>query len=175
MPAVVAIMWGDHYRGPNVIESGRVSILEDHDLVEIIVDNGTLPPALPAVTQFDVSYTIGSERFTKSVKQGTTVEEFRDSLKYMHKRHSIVGVASEGCPIAGEDDLEDWLHRSVDKAFQILLAKTVQVVVDFRGTHQHFVVSESSSRKDFTKAVCVHLKLPSYKEVSVQLLGHDDW
>jgi hypothetical protein len=72
-------MWGDHYRGSSVIESGKVTSLEERDLVEIIVDDGTLPPAVPAVSQFDVTYVLGNERFTKSVKKGTTVEQFKES------------------------------------------------------------------------------------------------
>jgi hypothetical protein len=117
-------MWGDHLRGPNIIESGRVSSLEEHDLVEIVVDNGSLPPAIPVVSQFDVSYMLGTERFTKPVKKGTTVEEFKESLKFIHRRSQIAAVANhEGHIIAEEDDLEAWLSRSTGKPFRILPAK----------------------------------------------------
>jgi hypothetical protein len=126
IPAI-QIMSGDHHRGPNIIESGRVSNLEERDLVEIIVDNGSLPSSVPAISQFEVSYMLGTERFTKSVKKGTTVEEFKESLKFIHRRSQIAAVANhEGYIIAEEDDLEEWLSRSTGKPFRVLPTKQVQ-------------------------------------------------
>jgi hypothetical protein len=108
-------------------------------------------------------------------QKGSTVEEFRDSLKYIHKKHQITGIASEGSQIADEDDLEEWLHRSVDKPFQVLLVKHVQVVLDFRGTHQHFAVQENLSEKNFKIVARIHLRLPPKTKISVRLLGFDNW
>jgi hypothetical protein len=119
---------------------------------------------------------LGTERFTKSVKKGTTVEEFKESLKFIHKRSQIAAVANhEGYIIAQEDDLEEWINRTSEKPFRILPTKQVQVIIDFRGTHQHFVVSENASEKGFRQAVRIHLRLPTKTKLTVRLLGQDRW
>jgi hypothetical protein len=55
----IQIMWGNHYRGGDILEIGKVTTLQEGDLVEIIVDQGTAPQA----TQIEVEYEIGSEKF----------------------------------------------------------------------------------------------------------------
>jgi hypothetical protein len=61
------------------------------------------------------------------------------------------------------------------KPLQIVVVRQVQVVIDFRGTHKHFVVSENISEKDFRKAVRIFLSLAPKTKISVKLLGFDDW
>jgi hypothetical protein len=56
-----------------------------------------------------------------------------------------------------------------------MLAKTVQVVLDFRGTQTHFAVLESASEEDFKKAVRPHLSLAPNTHITVIPLGLDSW
>jgi hypothetical protein len=88
IPAV-QIMWGDHYRGPNVIESGRVTTLEEHDLVEIIVDDGSLPAPSPtlSITQLINSET-RSSTFTRDIRSR---ESPRKAVKSPTKRTLKIG------------------------------------------------------------------------------------
>jgi hypothetical protein len=51
------IMWGNHLRSGDIIETGRVTTLEEADFVEILVDSG----AAPTVTHIDVRYKIGQK------------------------------------------------------------------------------------------------------------------
>jgi hypothetical protein len=48
----IQITWGDHFRGGDIIERGKVTTLEEGDLVEIVVDQGTAPQP----TQIEVDY-----------------------------------------------------------------------------------------------------------------------
>jgi hypothetical protein len=76
--------------------------------------------------------------------------------------------------ISKEDSVEDWLQRTAGIPLQAMIAKTVQVILDWRGTHTHFVVSESASEKGFKTAVRKHLSLAPKTHITVIPLGFDD-
>jgi hypothetical protein len=164
-------MWGHHYRSGDILESGKVTSLEEADTVEILVDQGSLPPA----TQVEVDYTIGSEHFQIQIRKGSTIEDLQQRLQFIHKNRPITGIASQGIQIASEDDVEEWLSRSKNHPFQILTVKSVQVIVDFRDAETHFVTPESASEEDFLKAVRPHLGLAPKSHITVTPLGLDSW
>jgi hypothetical protein len=104
----IQISWGNHYRVGDILEIGRVSSLETGDLVEIIVDQGTAP----TVTQVEVEYQIGSEKFKIYVERTMTIEQLKQRLNYIHKGRRITAIASEGSPIHEDDPVEDWIQRT---------------------------------------------------------------
>jgi hypothetical protein len=120
----IQIIWGKHFRAGSIIETGRVSELEENDLVEIIVDQGVAPQA----TQLEVKYEVGNEKHTTYVPRDTTIEQLTQRLSYAHKGRGIHAIASEGLVIAPEDSVEDWLQRTLDIPLTAVLPKTVQVV-----------------------------------------------
>jgi hypothetical protein len=73
-------MWGNHYRGGDILEIGKVSSLESGDLVEIVVDQGTVPQ----VTQMEVEYMVGTEKHKVYVDRSTTVEQLTQRLAFAH-------------------------------------------------------------------------------------------
>jgi hypothetical protein len=77
----VQILWGNHYRAGTIIETGKVTSLEEADMVEVLAECGNAPTQ----THVDVNYTVGSETFKTRVKNGTTIAEFREALSYSHK------------------------------------------------------------------------------------------
>jgi hypothetical protein len=99
----VQIMWGNHYRGGDILEISKVSTLEEGDLVEVIVDQGTAPTS----TQIGVEYMVGPEKHTVYVDRSTTIEQLTQRLSFAHKGRGIHAIASEGIPIAPEDPVED--------------------------------------------------------------------
>jgi hypothetical protein len=121
-------MWGDHFRKGDIIENGKVTTLEEGDLVEVVVDQGTAPQP----TQIEVESMIGSERFKVYVDRTSTIEQLKQRLNYMHKGRGIRAIASEGLQIADEDPVEDWLQRTAGIPLTAITPKKVQVVVDFR-------------------------------------------
>jgi hypothetical protein len=160
------ILWGHYYRSGDIIESGKATSLEEADRVEILFDNGSRPPQ----THVDVDYVIGTERFKIRVKKGTTVEQFQESLTYMYKNRQMVGIASEDVQTSAEYSLEDWLQRTKGIPFQVMTAKTVQVVIDFRGSQTHFAVIETVSEEDFKKAVrLIQISFPAESEMNKHL------
>jgi nucleoside 2-deoxyribosyltransferase len=147
----IQIMWGNHYRGGNILEINKVTTLEDGDLVEIIVDQGKAPQA----TQVEVEYMIGSEKHTIYVNRSTTIEQLTQRLNFEHKGKGVHAIASEGLVIAPEDSVEDWIQRTAGIPLTAVLAQTVQVVVDFRGVEKYFTVQDTASEEDF-KALVRH-------------------
>jgi hypothetical protein len=101
----IQIMWGHHYRAGSIIETGKVTSLEEADMLEVIVDDGKAQ----LQTHVDVKYTVGTETFTASVRKGTTIGDFRESLAYTHRGKQIVGIAFEGVEIAKEDAVDEFL------------------------------------------------------------------
>jgi hypothetical protein len=95
--------------------------------------------------------------------------------KESHKSKQIVGIASEGTEIDKDDPVEDWLQRTAGIPLEVMLAKTVQVILDWHGTESHFVVNESVNEKDFRKAVRKHLSLAPKTRLTVIPLGLDSW
>jgi hypothetical protein len=87
----IQIMWGNHYRGCDVLEIGKITSLEEGDLVEIVVDQGTAPQ----VTQVEVEYQIGSEKFKIYVERSMTIQQLKQRLNYIHKGRRITATASE--------------------------------------------------------------------------------
>jgi hypothetical protein len=166
LPAI-QIMWGGHLR------AGKVASLEEADFVEIIVDRGTLSAA--PVNQVEVVYVIGNDRNTIYVKKGTTVEELRKKLRLMHKEKSITGIASEGCRIADEDSVADWLQPTAGIPLEAMIPKMVQVIVDFRGVEKHFTIQETATEEEFKSLVRSFLSLGSTTQISVTPLGISSW
>jgi hypothetical protein len=124
----IMIMWGNHYRDGNIIEAGKVTSLLETDMVEVIVDDGKKK----AQTHVDVSYTGSDQTYKTRVKRTATIAEFKESISYAHKGGPIIGIAFEGDKIAQEDPIEGWLTKSLNTAFQAMLAKTVQVILVWR-------------------------------------------
>jgi hypothetical protein len=135
-------MWGHHYRSGDITESGKVTSLEEADSVEILVDQGLIPPQPQpkSQTQVEVDYVIGTERFKIQVRKGFTVDDLQNRLAFVHKGRTIAGIASEFFQIAGEDSVEDWLQRTAGIPLQVMVAKTVHVAIEFRGAQTHFAV-----------------------------------
>jgi hypothetical protein len=138
-------MWGDHFRGGSLIETGRVSSLEEGDLVGIVVDQG----AVPLTPQIEVEYEVESQKFKIMVAKGTTIEQLRERLKYIHRGRGIYAIASEGSIIANEDSVEDWLQRTADIPLTAVLPKQVQVILDFRGTQKPLQIHDTATEKEF--------------------------
>jgi hypothetical protein len=141
----IQIMWGNHYRGGDILEINKVSTLESGDLVEIIVDQGTAPQ----VTQVEVEYMVGSEKHKIYVDRSTTIEQLTQRLNFAHKGKGVHAIASEGLVIAPEDPVEEWVQRTAGIPPTAVLPQTVQVVVDFRGIEKHFTVQDTASEEDF--------------------------
>jgi hypothetical protein len=167
----IQIMWGNHYRGGDILEIGQVSSLEEGDLVEIIVDQGSAP--LP--TQVEVEYEIESKRFTICVDRSMTIEQLRKRLNYEHKGKRITAIASEGNPIHEEDPVEEWIQRTAGIPLTAVLPKTVQVIVDFRGVEKHFAVQDDVSEHDFKALVRNFVGLKPATHIAVVPLGLDEW
>jgi hypothetical protein len=138
-----------------LIETGKVTTLEEADSVEVLVDSGLLP----LQTHIDVDYTIGSQSFKTLVKTGTTIGQFREAVSYSHKSKTIVGIASQDAAIDKDDAAEDWLQRTAGLPLQAMLAKTVQVVLDWRGTEVLFVIIETATEKEFKREARKRLSL----------------
>jgi hypothetical protein len=164
-------MWGDHIRGADIIESGKVTTLEEGDLVEIIVDQGTAPQP----TQIEVEYMVGSEKFKTYVDRACTIEQLKQRLNFTHKGRGIRAIASEGLQIADEDPVEDWLQRTAGIPLIAVLSKKVQVVVDFRGAEKHFTIQVNATEDEFKVLVRNFLGLGQRIHVAVMPLGLDDW
>jgi hypothetical protein len=77
----IQIIWGNHYRGGDILEIGSVSSLESGDLVEIVVDQGTAPQA----TQMEVEYMVGIEKHKVYVDRSTTIEQLTQRLPLLIK------------------------------------------------------------------------------------------
>jgi hypothetical protein len=169
----VQIMWGDHLRAGSIIETGKVSTLEEADFVEIIVDQGTLPSA-PA-NQVEIDYVIGNERYKINVKKGMTIEKLREKLTYIHKGRNISGIASEGTQIAEEDSVEDWLQRTRGIPLEVVIPRMVQVIVDFRGGEKHFTIHETATEEEFKNLVRPFLSLNPKVRIAVTPLGLPGW
>jgi hypothetical protein len=84
----IQIMWGNHYRGGDILEIGQVSSLEEGDLVEIVVDQGTAP----SPTQVEVEYEIESKKFRILVERSSTIEQLKQRLKSEHKWKRITAI-----------------------------------------------------------------------------------
>jgi hypothetical protein len=164
-------MWGNHYRRSDILERGKVSSLEEGDLVEIIVDQGTAP--LP--TQVEVEYKIGDEKFKIHVERSTTIEQLRQRLNYDHKGKRITAIASEGSPIHEDDPVGDWIQRTAGIPLTAVLPKTVQVVIDFRGTFKHFTVQDDVPEKDFMALVKQFEGLKAGVHTAVVQPGLSSW
>jgi ribonuclease HI len=167
----IQISWGNHYRGSAILEVGQVSSLEPGDLVEIVVDQG----AAPVATQVEVQYQIESEKFTMFVDRATTIEQLKQRLSFTHKGKRITGISINGSQIADEDPVEEWIQRSSGVPFVVTLPKTVQVVVNFRGTEKHFAVQDDVPLKDFEALVKQFLNIGSRVHIAVEPLGLDAW
>jgi ribonuclease HI len=72
----IQILWGNHYRGGSILEIGKVTTLEQNDLVEIIVDQGVAPQA----TQMEVKYVVGTEEHRTYVPRDMTIEQLTQRL-----------------------------------------------------------------------------------------------
>jgi hypothetical protein len=165
------IMWGNHYRGGDFLEIGQVSSLEKGDLVEIVVDQGTAP----SPTQVEVEYKIESKKYRILVERSMTIEQLRQRLNHEHKGKRITGIASEGNPIAEEDPVEDWIQRTAGIPLVAILPKTVQVIVDFRGTFKHFAVQDDVSEEGFKALVKQFVGLKQGTHIAVVPLGLNSW
>jgi hypothetical protein len=167
----IQIMWGNHYRGGDILEIGKVTTLEEGDLVEIIVDQGTAPQ----VTQIEVEYELESKKFKIYVDRSCTIEQLKQRINYLHKGRGIHAIASEGLPIADEDPVEDWLQRTAGIPLTAIPPKKVQVVVDFRGVEKHFIVQDTVTEEDFKALVRNFLGLGQRIHIAVVPLGLDHW
>jgi hypothetical protein len=141
----IQIMWGKHWRSGTILETGKVTDLEENDLVEIIVDQGVAPQA----TQMEVKYMVGSKEFKVYVPRDTTIEQLTQRLAFVHKGRGIHAIASEGVPIDASDPVEDWLQRTADIPLQAVTPKTVQVIVEFRGQQKHLTVQDTIDIEGF--------------------------
>jgi hypothetical protein len=126
----------------DIIESGKVTTLEEGDLVEIIVDQGLAPQP----TQIEVDYEIGSERFKVYVDRTATIEQIKQRLNYIHKGRGIHAIASEGLVIADEDPVEDYMQRTAGIPLTAVTPKKVKVVIDFIGAENHFTIQETATK-----------------------------
>jgi hypothetical protein len=137
----IQISWGSHYRGADILEIGKVSSLEEGDLVEVVVDQG----AVPLPTQVEVDYEIEDKRFKIFVNRSMTIEQLKQRLNHDHKGKRITAIASEGTPINDSDPVEDWIQRTAGIPLTAVLPKMVQVIVDYRGTEKHFTVNDDAT------------------------------
>jgi ribonuclease HI len=167
----IQIMWGNHYRDGNILEIGKVTTLEEGDLVGIIVDQG----AAPQTTQIEVDYEICSEKFTILVDRSMTIEQLKQRMNFNHKGRGISAIASEGVPIADDDPVEDWTQRTAGIPLTAVLPKKVQVVVDFRGVEKHFTIQDNASDDAFKVLVRHFLGLGQKIHIAVMPLGIDRW
>jgi hypothetical protein len=167
-PAVM-IMWGNHYREGNIVETGKVASLKESDIVEVIVDDGKKKPQ----THVDVNYTVGDQIFKTRVKRTDTIAEFRERISYAHKGKPIVGIALGVEEIAKEDAVEDWLTRSLSTPFQAVLAKMVQVILGWRGQELHMAARENWTLKEFMKEV--KKRLPYNGRLRTEPQGLNVW
>jgi hypothetical protein len=163
----IQIMWGNHYRGGDILEIGKVSSLEEGDLVEIVVDQGTAPQP----TQVDVEYEIEDKKFKIFVEGTMTIEQLRQRLNHDHKGKGITAIASEGSPIHEADPVEDWIQRTAGIPLTAVLPKTVQVIVDFRGTFKHFAVQDDVAEDGFKSLVKQFVGLKPGIHIAVVPLG----
>jgi hypothetical protein len=160
-----SLSWGD------IIENGKVTTLEEGDLVEIVVDQGTAPQP----TQIEVAYQIGSEKFKIYVDRTATIEQLKQRMNYMHKGRGIYAIASEGIQIADEDPVEDWLQRTAGIPLTAVTPKKVQVVVDFKGAEKHFTIHDNATEDEFKVLVRAFLGLGQRIHIAVMPLGLDHW
>jgi hypothetical protein len=167
----IQIMWGNHYRGGDILEIGKITTLEDGDLVGIVVDQGKAPQA----TQIEVEYMVGPEKHKVYVDRSTTIEQLTQRLNFAHRGRGVHAIASEGLIIAPEDPVEDWIQRTAGIPLKAVLPKTVQVVVDFRGVEKHFTVQDTVSEEDFKALVEDFLRIGSRINIAVIPLGLDRW
>jgi hypothetical protein len=167
----VQIMWGNHYRAGIIIETGKVTTHEDADMVEVIVDDGKPKTQ----THVEVNYAVGNETFKTRVKKGTTIAEFRETLSYRHKGKQIVGIAFDGDEIAQEDAVDAWLTRSLNTPLHAMLARLVQVILEWRGRQFHLAVRERTSEKDFKKDAEKRLSITKKTHTRIKPLGLDAW
>jgi hypothetical protein len=167
----IQVMWGDHIREGSIIETGKVTTLDEADFVEIIVDQAPLPQS----NQVEVDYMVGTESYKITVRRGTTVEQLRDRLNLVHKGRGITAIMSEGCQIANEDSVEEWLQRSKGIPLEAVVPKKVQVVFDFKTTQKHFTIHETATEEEFKALVKPFLSLNPRVQISVIPLGLDDW
>jgi ribonuclease HI len=167
----IQIMWGKHYRGADILEVGQVSSLEEGDLVEIVVDQGTAP----SPTHVEVEYEMESRKFKILVERSTTIEQLKQRLNHEHKGKRIMAIASEGLTIADEDPVEDWIQRTLGIPLTVVLPKAVQVVVDFRGAVKHFAVLDDVTEEEFKSLVKQFVGLNQRAHIEVEPLGLDSW
>jgi ribonuclease HI len=167
----IQIIWGNHFRAGSILEIGKVTDLEQDDLVEIIVDQGVAPQA----TQMEVKYTVGSEQHIVYVPRDTTIEQLTQRLAFAHKGRGVHAIASEGLVIAPEDSVENWIQRTADIPFQAVIPKTVQVIVEFRGQQKHLTVQDTVDLDGFKALARNLVGLRPGVHVTVIPLGLDDW
>jgi hypothetical protein len=140
-------------------------------MFEVLVDDGSAQ----LQTNVEVKYSIGSEVYTTSVKTGTTIAEFRDSLSHWHKGRQIVGVPFEGDEIAQEDAVDARITRSLNTPLQALLARLMQVILEWRGQQFYLAVREGISEKDFKKDAKKRLSIPKKTHTRIEPLGLAAW
>jgi hypothetical protein len=115
------IIWGNHLRSGDIIETGHVTTLEEADFVEILVDNG----AAPAQTHIEVKYKLGSETFDTRVRKDATIGDLKEALSYVHRGRQIQAVAFEGADIDQADPVDDWMGRSLNHPLELRVAALV--------------------------------------------------
>jgi hypothetical protein len=86
-----------------------------------------------------------------------------------------IGIAFEGTEVAQEDAVGDWLTRSLNAPLQAMLARIVQVILDWRGQHYYLAVKEDISEKDFKKEAKKRLSISAMKHIRIEPLGMDAW
>jgi hypothetical protein len=189
------IMWGNHLRSGDIIESGRVTTLEEADFVEILVDSG----AAPTLTHIDVRYAIGSEVFSTRVRKDATIGDLKESLTYVHRGRQIQAIAFEGADIDQADPVDDWMGRPLNHPLVVRVAApvaapaaapapkspvapvapvapgTVNVLLDFRGVQHQFSVDEKIKKKDFKREAKRRLGISAMTHTRIELLGADEW
>jgi hypothetical protein len=86
-----------------------------------------------------------------------------------------VGIAFEGDEITQEDAVDAGLTRLFNTQLQAVLAKPVQVILDWYGQEYHLVVKEGISEKKFKKEAKKHLLISPKTHTRIEALGLDTW
>jgi hypothetical protein len=82
-----------------------------------------------------------------------------------------VGIALGGDEIAQEDSVEDWITRSMNRPFQAVLAKMVQVILGWRGQELHMAARENWTEKESRKEAKKHFSLKGHVRIEPQGLS----
>jgi hypothetical protein len=113
--------------------------------------------------------------YSTRVKKGTTIGDLKEFLTSTHRGKQILGIAFEDIENDQADGVEEWMGRSLNHPLQVMIPKTVRVILEFRGQQTHMAVSDRISEKDFKNEAKKRLSIPKLTHTTIAAVGLDAW